>query len=42
MKGETKNSASKRLTRTPLGTIERRGSTPDLQSPLEIPGKLLF
>ncbi|EFO25936.1 hypothetical protein LOAG_02545 [Loa loa] len=35
MKGEIKSSASKR---TPLGTVERPLSTPDLQSPLEIPG----
>ncbi|CAG9538502.1 unnamed protein product [Cercopithifilaria johnstoni] len=38
MKGEIKSSASKRLARTPLGTVEKSGSTPDLQSPLEIPG----
>uniref|UniRef100_A0A158Q7G9 Adaptin_N domain-containing protein n=1 Tax=Elaeophora elaphi TaxID=1147741 RepID=A0A158Q7G9_9BILA len=38
MKGEIKMSASKRLPRTPLGTVEKPGSTPDLQSPLEIPG----
>ncbi|VBB29920.1 unnamed protein product [Acanthocheilonema viteae] len=38
MKGEIKNNASKRLVRTPLGTVEKSGSTPDLQSPLEIPG----
>lgn len=38
MKGEIKSSASKRLTRTPLGATEKLRSTPDLQSPLEIPG----
>ncbi|VDM19702.1 unnamed protein product [Wuchereria bancrofti] len=38
MKGEIKSNASKRLTRTPLGAAEKLGSTPDLQSPLEIPG----
>uniref|UniRef100_A0A915Q751 AP-3 complex subunit delta n=1 Tax=Setaria digitata TaxID=48799 RepID=A0A915Q751_9BILA len=39
MKGEIKSNASKRLTRTVLGTIEKHRTTPtDLQSPLEIPG----
>lgn len=39
MKGEIKSSASKRLAQTPLGVVEKPGPTPDLQSPLEIPGK---
>ncbi|VDO48453.1 unnamed protein product [Onchocerca flexuosa] len=39
MKGEIKNSASKRLERTPLSMAEGSGSaSTDLQSPLEIPG----
>ncbi|VDK84565.1 unnamed protein product [Litomosoides sigmodontis] len=38
MKGEIKSSASKRLAQTPLGTVEKPGPTPDVQSPLEIPG----
>lgn len=42
MKGEIKKIASKRLARTPHGTVEKSESIPDLQSPLEIPGMFLF